>query len=139
VTAIRWPFRLAADSLGRELKKLLSAPHLAQGQRARESAVPRDILRSKIAELGHNGLQKGLAFGCDWSGTVVRLGCQGRSEILPRRLVRRRGASVVRRDAVMSRMEDLNVKICQEAIICKIITCKIAVVSEGGEALSTVC
>src|SRR6516164_1954069 len=33
----------------------------------------------------------------------------------------------------MSRMEDLNVKICQEAIICKIITCKIAFVSEGGK------
>jgi hypothetical protein len=46
---------------------------------------------------------------------------------------------VVRRDAVMNRMEDLNVKICQEAIIYKIITCKIAFVSEGGKALPTVC
>jgi hypothetical protein len=91
------------------------------------------------AEWGHKDLQKGLAFGCDWSGTVVRLGRQGRSEILPRRLVRLCGASVVRRDAVMSRMEDLNVKICQEAITCKIITDKTAVVGEGGKALPTVC
>jgi len=39
----------------------------------------------------------------------------------------------------MNRMEDLNVKICQEAIACKIITCKIAIVCEGGKALPTVC
>jgi len=84
-----------------------------------------------------NWWQKGLAFRRDWSGTVGRFGRQGRSEILPRRLVRRCGASVVRRDAVMSRMEDLNVKICQEAITYKIITDKIAVVSEGDKA--TVC
>ena len=66
-------------------------------------------------ELGDHRLQKGLAFDRDWSGTVVRLGRQGRFEILPRRLDRRCGASVVRRDAVMNRMEDLNVKVGQEA------------------------
>ena len=38
-----------------------------------------------------------------------------RSEILPRRLDSRGGASVVRRDAAMNRMEDLYVKISQEA------------------------
>src|SRR6516225_8622783 len=86
-----------------------------------------------------NWWQKGLAFRGDWSATVVRLGRQGRSEILPRRLVRRCGASVVRRHAVMSRMEDLNVKICQEAITYKVITDKIAVVSEGSKALPTLC
>jgi hypothetical protein len=93
----------------------------------------RNNLRSSITELGHSALQKGLAFGRDWSGTVVRLGRQGCSEIPPRRLYRRCGASVVRRDAVMSRMEDLNVKVCQEAI-----TCKIAVVGEGGKVRPTV-
>ena len=87
MTAIRWPFRLAADSLGRELKKLLSAPHLAQGQRARESAVPRDILRSTIAELVITACRK------DWHSAAIGavlssdLGAQGRSEILPRRLI----------------------------------------------------
>jgi hypothetical protein len=60
-----------------------------------------------------------LAFGRDWSGTVVQSGAP--TEILPHRLDRRRGASVVRRDAVLNRMEDLNVKVCQEA-------CKIAIV-----------
>jgi len=36
-------------------------------------------------------------------------------------------------------MEDLNVKICQEAITCKIIACKNTIVGEGGKALPTVC
>jgi hypothetical protein len=63
----------------------------------------------------------------DWHSAAIgavllsNLGRQGRSEILPRRLDRRCGASVVRRDAVINRMEDLNVKVCQEA-------CKIAIV-----------
>jgi len=39
----------------------------------------------------------------------------------------------------MSRMKDLNVKICQEAITYKVITDKIAVVSEGSKALPTLC
>jgi hypothetical protein len=41
-----------------------------------------------------------------------------RSEILPRRLYRRGGASVVRRDAALNRMEDLDVKVCEEANDC---------------------
>jgi|SRR6516225_2621231 len=79
----------------------------------------------------------------DWHSAAIGavlsadLGAKGASEILPCRLDRRCGASVVRRDAVMNRMEDLNVKICQEAITYKIITDKIAVVSEGDKA--TVC
>jgi hypothetical protein len=40
----------------------------------------------------------------------------GACEILPRWRERRGGASVMRRDAVMSRMEDLNVKISEEAL-----------------------
>jgi hypothetical protein len=39
-------------------------------------------------------LQKGLAIGRNSSGTAVNPGCPGRSEILPRRRQRRRGASV---------------------------------------------
>jgi hypothetical protein len=64
----------------------------------------------------------------DWHSAAIgavllsNLGRQGRSEILPRRRYRRCGASVVRRDAVINRMEDLNVKVCQEAakiaIVC---------------------
>jgi hypothetical protein len=56
-------------------------------------------------------MQKGLAFGRDWSGSVVNSGRQGRSEILPRRLDGRGGASVVRRDAAIDRKEDLDVKV----------------------------
>jgi hypothetical protein len=66
----------------------------------------------------HNIIQKGLAFGRDWSGTVTDSGRQGRSEILPRRLVGRDGASVVRRDAAMNRTEDLDVKGSQKANGC---------------------
>jgi hypothetical protein len=42
----------------------------------------------------------------------------GRSEILPRRPDRRGGAAVVRREAVINRTEDLNVKV-REAIAHK--------------------
>ena len=41
-----------------------------------------------------------------------------RSEILPRRLYGRDGASVVRRDAAMNRTEGLNVKICEATTSC---------------------
>ena len=81
----------------------------------------------------------------DWHSAAIGavlsadLGAKGASEILPCRLDRRCGASVVRRDAVMNRMEDLNVKICQEAITYKIIACKNTIVGEGGKALPTVC
>ena len=73
------------------------------------------ILRSNTGELSKNIIQKGLAFGRDWSGTVGNSGAQGRSEILPRRLGGRGGASVVRRDAAMNRTEDLNVEVCEKA------------------------
>jgi hypothetical protein len=47
-------------------------------------------------------------------------GAWGRSEILPCRLDRRGGALVVRREAVINRTEDLNVKVCEEAVTRKI-------------------
>jgi hypothetical protein len=50
-----------------------------------------------------------------WSGTVVKSGPHERSGILPRRLVGRGGASVVRRNAAIDRMEDSYVQICKEA------------------------
>jgi hypothetical protein len=73
---------------------------------------------SNAHELSNNIIQKGLAFGLDWSGSVADAGRQRRSEILPRRLVGRDGASVVRRDAAMNRTEDLDVKVCQKANGC---------------------
>jgi hypothetical protein len=39
-------------------------------------------LCSRIAKLSNNMIQKGLAFGRDWSRSVVNSGRQGRSEIL---------------------------------------------------------
>jgi len=59
-------------------------------------------------------IQKGLAFLREQSGTLVSSGllCSG---ILPRRLYRRGGASVVRRNAAMNRTEDLNVTVYEEA------------------------
>jgi hypothetical protein len=59
------------------------------------------ILRSRGPKLSNDIIQKGLAFGRDWSGSVVNSGRQGCSEILPRELNGRGGASVVRRDAAI--------------------------------------
>jgi len=59
--------------------------------------------------------ENALALVRDWSGTVANSGHPARPEILPRRLSRRGGASVVRRDIAVNRMEDLNVKIHPEA------------------------
>jgi hypothetical protein len=56
----------------------------------------------------------------DWQSAAIRAvltvnsGRPECSEILPRRLSRRSGASVVRRQGAAYRMEDLNVEICQE-------------------------
>jgi hypothetical protein len=73
------------------------------------------ILRSLAPELSNNIIQKGLAFTGDWSGTVVKSGPHERPGILPRRLVGRGGASVVRRNAAINRMEDSDAKVCKEA------------------------
>jgi hypothetical protein len=81
------------------------------------------IVRSVWPELRNNIIQKGLAFRRDWSGTVGNSGRQGRSEILPRRLVGRDGASVVAARMPPEPNEDLNVKayeieVCEEANRC---------------------
>jgi hypothetical protein len=60
-------------------------------------------------------IQKGLAFLREQSGTLVSSGLLMCSGILPRRLYRRGGASVVRRNAAMNRTEDLNVTVYEEA------------------------
>jgi hypothetical protein len=68
-------------------------------------------------ELSNNMIQKGLAFLGDWSGTVVNSARHERLGILPRRLVGRGGASVVRRNAAINRTEDSDAKICKEAFV----------------------
>jgi hypothetical protein len=73
------------------------------------------IPRSSAPELSNNIIQKGLAFIGDWSGTVVKSGRHERPGILPRRLVGRGGASVVRRNAAINRMEDSDAKVFKEA------------------------
>jgi hypothetical protein len=75
---------------------------------------------SNNLKISNRILQKGLAFRGETSGTVVIPGRLGRSEILPRRLICRGGALMVRRQAVINRMEDLNVKSCKETITRKI-------------------
>src|SRR5260221_12314825 len=66
---------------------------------------------SSAPTLSNNIIQKRLAFGRDWSGSVVNSGRGGRSEILPRRPDGRDGASVVRRRRRFNRTEDLDVKV----------------------------
>ena len=73
-----------------------------------------------MPEISNKIIRKGLAFPRKQSGTVVSFGLLTCPGILPRRLHRRGGASVVRRNAALNRMEDLNVKDCQEATICVI-------------------
>jgi hypothetical protein len=65
--------------------------------------------------------RKRLAISRERSGTIGNSGRLGaRSEILPCRLDRRGGASVVRREAVNNLTEDLHVKVCEEAVTLKI-------------------
>jgi hypothetical protein len=79
-----------------------------------------DFLRSNVAQLPKNPPER--------TGNQLQKeryyseipGASGRSEILPCRLDRRGGASVVRREAVINRTEDLNVKVCEEAVTLKI-------------------
>ena len=75
------------------------------------------ILPSSTPELSNNIIQKELAFIGGWSGTVVKSGPHERPGILPCRLVGRGGASVVRRNAAINRMEDSDAKICKEAFV----------------------
>ena len=73
-----------------------------------------------MPEMSNKMIRKGLAFLPKQSGTLVGFGLLMCSGILPRRLHRRGGASVVRRNDALNRTEDLNVKDCQEATICVI-------------------
>jgi hypothetical protein len=78
------------------------------------SVRPRRIIPcSSVPKLSNKTIQKGLAFGSIWSGSVCHSGRRWRSEILPRRPDGRGGASVVRRDAAINRTEDLDVKVSQ--------------------------
>jgi hypothetical protein len=95
-------------------------------ERTRTACQPRSRYRTDLrpvtnrqCELPKNA-QKGLAIGRERSGSIGSSGRLGRSEILPCRLDRRGGASVVRREAVINRTEDLNVKVCEEAVTLKI-------------------
>jgi hypothetical protein len=84
--------------------------------RGASNSLPRSIiLPSSTPELGNNIMKKGLAFIGDWSGTVVKSGPHERPGILPRRLIGRGGASVVRRNAAIDRMEDSDAKVFKEA------------------------
>jgi hypothetical protein len=64
------------------------------------------------------GLEKGLAFDGDWSG----LDAMGAPRSCPAGLIADAGLRWCGADAVISRMEDLDVKVCQEArqitIVC---------------------
>ena len=71
-----------------------------------------------MPETSNKIIQKGLAFLFEQSGTLVSSGPLTSSGILPRRLHRRGGASVVRRNAALNRTEDLNVESCEEVIHC---------------------
>ena len=80
--------------------------------------------------------------GCrkDWHSAAIGavlssdLGANGALRSCPAGLIADAGLRWCGSDAVKSRMEDLNVKVCQETIICKIAT-----VGEGGKARPTVC
>jgi hypothetical protein len=73
-----------------------------------------------MPETSNKIIQKGLAFLLEQSGTLLSSGPLTCSGILPRRLHRRGGASVVRRNAAMNRTEDLNVTVYEEATFCVI-------------------
>ena len=79
--------------------------------------MPNPILPSSTPQLSNNIIKKGLAFIGDWSGTVVKSGPHERPGILPRRLVGPGGASAVRRNAAINRMEDSDATICKEAFV----------------------
>jgi hypothetical protein len=64
-----------------------------------------------MPETSNKIIQKRLAFLLEQSGTLVSSGPLTCSGILPRRLHRRGGASVVRRNAALNRTEDLNVTV----------------------------
>jgi hypothetical protein len=76
----------------------------------------------------------------DWHSAAIGavlssdLGVKGAPRFCPAGRIADAGLRWCDGDAVTNRMEDLNVKVYQEAI-----TCKIAIVGEGSKALSAVC
>jgi hypothetical protein len=112
------PHPLLSSLLGLVRDWLLPRPSVRRllQQNLPEADTARSIiLRASAPELSNNIIQKGLAFIDHWSGTVVRYGPHECPGILPRRLVGRGGASVVRRNAAINRMEDSDAKVCKEA------------------------
>jgi hypothetical protein len=65
------------------------------------------ISRSNVPELSKNIIQKGLALARDWSGTVAHTGSKDAQRSCPAGSVAKAGLRVVRRDAAISRTEDL--------------------------------
>ena len=125
-TDTNWIWR-AFRSLARARRRTrFSQDSAARAERTRTGCQARSRYRSRSLasesprqfcdrmSLSDNIIQKGLASGAIGAVLCVNFGRQGRSEILPRRLHRRGGASVVRRDAANG-TEDLDVKACKEA------------------------
>ena len=83
-------------------------PQARTGPLYPESGHVRPIIRcSERGQISNKIIRKGLAFRCVWSGIGRSLGCHGPSEILPRRLHGRGGASVVGRHARLKPKEGL--------------------------------
>jgi hypothetical protein len=77
-------------------QNVMSALPPIADMKAQAGVRHRPIIRcSDRAQISNKIIQKGLAFRCIWSGSGSSLGCHAHSEILPRRLRSRGGASVV--------------------------------------------
>jgi hypothetical protein len=114
VSVVICSFLLQSSSASRLTPRVRGNMSVIQSRISKLAA--RSILLCPSApELSNNIIQKGLAFIGDWSGTVVKSGPHERPGILPRRLVGRGGASVVRRNAAITRMEDSDAKVFKEA------------------------
>jgi hypothetical protein len=79
-------------------------------------------------------LQQGLEIGPDWSGSVEVPVAEGAPRSCPAGSVPEVGASVVRRDAAVKPMEDLNANVCKKAA-----TCAVDLVSSRCSAYATDC
>jgi hypothetical protein len=77
----------------------------------------RIILRSCRPKPSNNIIQKGLAFGRDWSGSVSSiLGAKGAPRSCPAGPIAEVGLRWCGANAAIDPTEDLDVKICEEAI-----------------------
>jgi len=75
---------------------------------------------SSVPTLSNNIIQKGLAFGRDWSSSVVNSGRRGAPRSCPAGLMAEVGLRWCGANAAIHRTEDLDVKICEEAVSCLI-------------------